>query len=89
MSISATTARFFSAFISAVGLLMMTLFGLCGAILVTAGLRSMASGDPGLTTIATGLGIGFLPATIGFGLYWIGRRWAATFSGATIEEDPK
>lgn len=89
MSIAATTARLFSDFIAAVGLLMMTLFGLCGAIQVTVGLSAMLSGDPGLAIIATGIGIGFLPAAIGFGMYWMGRRWAASFSEPPTEEDPK
>ena len=64
-------ARLFGALLMAVGVLMMTLCGLCSLVFVISTAGSGGGEAGGMLLLV--LVIGGVPIAIGFGIFWLGR----------------
>lgn len=83
------TAKFFAAALTTVGGLMMWLCGLCGAFFFVTGIGSAIAGhdseDWGPIIAQMAVILGGLPALLGFGLTFLGRKWSARLDSVAGE----
>lgn len=70
------TRRFFGALLMAIGGLMAVLCGGCGATFIVVALVTMFTATAQDAPMLAGMGlvIGGVPAAMGVGLFWVGRR---------------